>query len=127
MNLPAYVQARKTVQRSDKRRPWKETDTDKAFAQESFGIWPILEGDDKWRVENFDLTSLLIHVSKIRRVHVFVKHTISLDSRNVSRCLIQFDRGSLKLAADSYLDKETFGETAYRQFLTDLVTLVYHD
>ncbi|EYB96968.1 hypothetical protein Y032_0145g2513 [Ancylostoma ceylanicum] len=93
----------------------------------SFGIWPILEGDDKWRVENFDLTSLLIHVSKIRRVHVFVKHTISLDSRNVSRCLIQFDRGSLKLAADSYLDKETFGETAYRQFLTDLVARLLQD
>ncbi|KIH67026.1 hypothetical protein ANCDUO_02642 [Ancylostoma duodenale] len=54
-----------------------------------FGIWPMLDGDDKWRVEDFDLTSLLIQVSKFRNVHVFVKYSVSLDSRNVSRYLIE--------------------------------------
>ncbi|EYC31957.1 hypothetical protein Y032_0003g1329 [Ancylostoma ceylanicum] len=54
-----------------------------------YGVWPMLDGDDKWRVEDFDLTSLLIHVSEVRGVDVFVSNYVSLDNRNVSRRLIE--------------------------------------
>ncbi|CAJ0606430.1 unnamed protein product [Cylicocyclus nassatus] len=78
-----------------------------------FGVWPMLEGDEKWRVENFDLTSLLIHVSKTRNVHAFIKYYITLDTKNVSRRLIEFDQGDLILgrsSRDYYLDKEKHGK-----------------
>ncbi|KIH66937.1 hypothetical protein ANCDUO_02736 [Ancylostoma duodenale] len=54
-----------------------------------YGVWPILDGDDKWRSEDFDLTSLLIHASEIRDVSVFITNRVSLDNRNVSRRLIE--------------------------------------
>ncbi|KHJ99553.1 hypothetical protein OESDEN_00456 [Oesophagostomum dentatum] len=55
----------------------------------SFGVWPILEGDEKWRVNDFDLTSLLVHVSQVRGVDVFISYYVTLDSKNVSRRLIE--------------------------------------
>ncbi|CAJ0605809.1 unnamed protein product, partial [Cylicocyclus nassatus] len=40
---------------------------------ESFGVWPALEGDDSWKEANYNLTSLLIHVYRSRRVLAFIK------------------------------------------------------
>ncbi|KIH68187.1 hypothetical protein ANCDUO_01482 [Ancylostoma duodenale] len=96
-----------------------------------YGVWPMLDGDDRWRVEDFDLTSLLIHVSEVRGVDVFVSNYVSLDSRNVSRRLIEFDQGDLGLGdstRDYYLDRKKHGKkiAAYRQFLIDKVSLSFH-
>ncbi|RCN42007.1 peptidase family M13 [Ancylostoma caninum] len=97
-----------------------------------YGVWPMLDGDDKWRVEDFDLTSLLIHVSEVRGVDVFVSNYISLDSRNVSRRLIEFDQGDLGLGdstRDYYLDRKKHGKkiAAYRQFLIEKMTQFLQD
>ncbi|ETN74275.1 peptidase family M13 [Necator americanus] len=53
----------------------------------NYGVWPILDGDHKWRVEDFDLTSLLAHVAE--RVDVFTKNYVDFDCWNVSRKLIK--------------------------------------
>ncbi|KAL6734622.1 hypothetical protein Aduo_005144 [Ancylostoma duodenale] len=97
-----------------------------------YGVWPMLDGDDRWRVEDFDLTSLLIHVSEVRGVDVFVSNYVSLDSRNVSRRLIEFDQGDLGLGdstRDYYLDRKKHGKkiAAYRQFLIDKMTQFLQD
>ncbi|KAK6054550.1 hypothetical protein COOONC_07946 [Cooperia oncophora] len=59
----------------------------------SYGVWPMVDGDDKWRVENFDLTSLMIHVSEVRGLDVFIATDVSLDDKNVSRRLIEVRMG----------------------------------
>ncbi|EPB75525.1 peptidase family M13 [Ancylostoma ceylanicum] len=97
-----------------------------------YGVWPILDGDDKWRKDSYDLTSLLIQVFEVRGVNVFIKNSISLDNRNVSRRLIQFDQGDLALGEstrDFYLDKEKHGEKieAYRKCLFEKVTQFLQD
>ncbi|EPB75523.1 peptidase family M13 [Ancylostoma ceylanicum] len=88
------------------------------------GIWPMLDGDEKWRREDYDLTSLLIQAYKVRGVDVFIANSVSLDKRNVSRRLIQFDQGDLALGEstrDFYLDRERHGAKieAYRKFLIE--------
>ncbi|KAK5975974.1 hypothetical protein GCK32_018626 [Trichostrongylus colubriformis] len=55
----------------------------------SYGVWPMVDGNDKFRVENFDLTSLLIHVSEVRGLDVFVANYVSLDNKNVSRRVVE--------------------------------------
>ncbi|CAJ0605829.1 unnamed protein product [Cylicocyclus nassatus] len=83
----------------------------------SFGVWPALEGDDKWKEENYNLTSLLIHVYRSRRVLAFVN--FDLDDTKIRR-LIQFGRGNLFLDKDEYLDREKNGTYigALKKFLT---------
>ncbi|KIH61269.1 hypothetical protein ANCDUO_08465 [Ancylostoma duodenale] len=54
-----------------------------------YGVWPMLDGDDKWRLEDFDLTSLLIHIYEVRGVNVFIVNVVYHDDRNVSRWLIK--------------------------------------
>ncbi|KAK6736238.1 hypothetical protein RB195_019108 [Necator americanus] len=93
-----------------------------------YGVWPMVDGDHKWRVEDFDLTSLLIHVAEMRGVDVFVSNYVTLDNRNVSRRLIEFDQGDLGLGdstRDYYLDREKHGKkiSAYRQLLISKVAL----
>ncbi|EYC22133.1 hypothetical protein Y032_0017g3170 [Ancylostoma ceylanicum] len=96
------------------------------------GIWPMLDGDEKWRREDYDLTSLLIQAYKVRGVDVFIANSVSLDKRNVSRRLIQFDQGDLALGEstrDFYLDRERHGAKieAYRKFLIEKVTQFLQD
>ncbi|VDM67583.1 unnamed protein product, partial [Strongylus vulgaris] len=55
----------------------------------SFGTWPMLEGDEKWRVNTFDLTSLLAFVSRNRGVNAFITYIIDVDDKNTSRRLIR--------------------------------------
>ncbi|CAJ0606368.1 unnamed protein product [Cylicocyclus nassatus] len=98
----------------------------------SYGVWPILEGDEKWKVENFDLTSLLIHVSQIRGVDVFVSYYVTLDNKNVSRRLIEFDQGDLILgesSRDYYLDRAKHGKKieALKKYLVKKVELFQKD
>ncbi|KAK6052711.1 hypothetical protein COOONC_09784 [Cooperia oncophora] len=66
----------------------------------SYGVWPMVDGDDKWRVENFDLTSLMIYVSEKRGLDVFIATDVSLDDKNVSRRLIQVRTVSEWVATD---------------------------
>ncbi|CAJ0607825.1 unnamed protein product [Cylicocyclus nassatus] len=54
-----------------------------------FGVWPILQGDKKWKREDFDLTSLLSFVSRRRRVDLFVNFKVTEDEKNVSRRLLE--------------------------------------
>ncbi|KIH60317.1 hypothetical protein ANCDUO_09439 [Ancylostoma duodenale] len=54
----------------------------------SYGVWPMLDGDDKWRIEDFDLTSLLAHVSEVRSLNVFITIQVYFDLKNVSRYII---------------------------------------
>ncbi|KAK6039430.1 hypothetical protein COOONC_23065, partial [Cooperia oncophora] len=56
---------------------------------QSYGVWPMVDGDDKWRVENFNLTSLMIHVSKVRGLQVFILYRILEDKKNTSRRIIE--------------------------------------
>ncbi|CAJ0606418.1 unnamed protein product [Cylicocyclus nassatus] len=60
----------------------------------TFGVWPILDGDEKWKEEDFDLTSLLIHVNLFRNGDVFIMTTFLNDLKNVSRVLFMFDQDS---------------------------------
>ncbi|PIO72527.1 peptidase family M13, partial [Teladorsagia circumcincta] len=96
----------------------------------SYGAWPMVDGDDKWRVEDFDLTSLMIHVSEVRGLDVFIANYVSLDNKNVSRRLIEFDQADLGLGEytrDYYLDRTKHGKKieAYRQLLIGKVKLIY--
>ncbi|KAK5967892.1 hypothetical protein GCK32_017732, partial [Trichostrongylus colubriformis] len=96
----------------------------------SYGVWPMVDGNDKFRVENFDLTSLLIHVSEVRGLDVFVANYVSLDNKNVSRRVVEFDQADLGLgegARDYYLDRAKHGKKieAYKQFLIGKVKLIY--
>ncbi|KAK6738801.1 hypothetical protein RB195_020730 [Necator americanus] len=96
----------------------------------NYGVWPILDGDHKWRVEDFDLTSLLAHVAE--RVDVFTKNYVDFDCWNVSRKLIKIDQGDLGLGystRDYYLDRKNYDDkiTAYRQLLINMVTLLLKD
>ncbi|PIO72526.1 peptidase family M13 [Teladorsagia circumcincta] len=93
----------------------------------SYGVWPMVDGDSKWRVKDFDLTSLMIRVSD--RLKVFIAYTITLDYKNVSRFLVQFDQADLGLGRntrDYYLDRAKHGKKieAYRQLLIGRVKLI---
>ncbi|KAK6060124.1 peptidase family M13, partial [Cooperia oncophora] len=95
----------------------------------NYGVWPMVDGDDKWRVEKFDLTSLMIHVSEVRGLDVFIANYVSLDNKNVSRRLIEFDQADLGLGEytrDYYLDRAKHGKKieAYKQFLIGKVKLI---
>ncbi|VDO65114.1 unnamed protein product [Haemonchus placei] len=95
----------------------------------SYGVWPMIEGDDKFRVEDFDLTSLMIHLTKVRELHVFVANYPYFDSKNVSRRLIHFDQANLGLGEstrDYYLDQVKYDKKieAYRQLLIDVIKLI---
>lgn len=97
----------------------------------SYGVWPMLDGD-KWRPEDFDLTSLMVHVNEVRGLDVFVANYISLDNKNVSRRVIEFDQAELGLGEstrDYYLDREKHGKKieAYRQFLITKMKLIHED
>ncbi|KAK6734585.1 hypothetical protein RB195_018025 [Necator americanus] len=52
-------------------------------------VWPMLDGDQKWSLEDFNLTSLLVHVAQVRGVHVFVRSYVTIDSRNVSQRIMK--------------------------------------
>ncbi|PIO64058.1 hypothetical protein TELCIR_14325, partial [Teladorsagia circumcincta] len=93
----------------------------------SYGVWPMVDGDDQWRAKDFDLTSLMIRVND--RLDVLIAHAISLDYKNVSRWLVQFDQARLGLGRntrDYYLDREKYGKKieAYRQLLIGRVKLI---
>lgn len=60
----------------------------------------MLDGD-KWRPEDFDLTSLMVHVNEVRGLDVFVANYISLDNKNVSRRVIEVKPWSLRLLRQS--------------------------
>ncbi|XGW10613.1 hypothetical protein V3C99_012258 [Haemonchus contortus] len=94
-----------------------------------YGVWPMIEGDDKFRVEDFDLTSLMIHLTKVRELHVFVANYPYFDNKNVSRRLIYFDQANLGLGEstrDYYLDRVKYGKKieAYRELLIDVIKLI---
>ncbi|KAK6048826.1 hypothetical protein COOONC_13669, partial [Cooperia oncophora] len=55
----------------------------------NYGVWPMVDGDDRWRTENFDLTSLMAHVYSRRMVMVFVDHSVTIDDKNSSRFIMQ--------------------------------------
>ncbi|KAK6736899.1 hypothetical protein RB195_019534 [Necator americanus] len=98
----------------------------------NYGVWPILDGEHQWRVKDFDLTSLLVHISEMRGVDVFIKNYVTLDCWNTSRWLIKIDQGDLGLGdstRDYYLDKEKHEEkiSAYRKFLISKVALFLED
>ncbi|CAJ0605540.1 unnamed protein product [Cylicocyclus nassatus] len=68
----------------------------------SFGVWPILEGDEKWKEKEFDLTALLIH----------------------------FDQGSISLGGPAYyLQREQHGKNieALRNYIINQVELFQKD
>ncbi|KJH42220.1 peptidase family M13 [Dictyocaulus viviparus] len=94
----------------------------------SYGVWPIIDGH-KWHAEQFDLTTILINIAQIRGVTVFISHYVSLDSKNGSRSLIEFDQGQTGLARDYYLDRGKYGKkiAAYRQYLINKVKLFHED
>ncbi|KAK6738800.1 hypothetical protein RB195_020728 [Necator americanus] len=96
----------------------------------NYGVWPILDGDHKWREEDFDLTSLLAHA--VERVDVFITIYVDFDCWNVSRKLIKIDQSDLGLGRstrDYYLDKEKHEAkiTAYRTLLINMITLLLKD
>ncbi|CAJ0589154.1 unnamed protein product [Cylicocyclus nassatus] len=68
-----------------------------------FGVWPILEGDENWREEDFDLTSLLIHLKQMRDFDVFVKFGIGPDYKNASRYLITFYQDDPSETLEEYI------------------------
>ncbi|KJH41117.1 peptidase family M13 [Dictyocaulus viviparus] len=97
----------------------------------SYGVWPIIDGH-KWHAEQFDLTTILINIAQIRGVTVFISNYVSLDTKNVSRRLIEFDQGQLGLGdstRDYYLDRGKHGKkiAAYRQYLINKVKLFHED
>ncbi|KAK5972146.1 hypothetical protein GCK32_014528, partial [Trichostrongylus colubriformis] len=98
----------------------------------SYGVWPTVDGDEKWRVEDFDLTSLMIHVSKMRGLglNIFIAVGVALDAKNVSRRLVQFDQGDLGMGEgtrDYYLDRTRHGKKieAYKQRLIGEMKLIH--
>ncbi|KAK6734584.1 hypothetical protein RB195_018025 [Necator americanus] len=97
-------------------------------------VWPMLDGDQKWSLEDFNLTSLLVHVAQVRGVHVFVRSYVTIDSRNVSQRIMKFEQGDLGLGDSRigriyYLDRKKHGRkiAAYRQFLISKITLLLED
>ncbi|VDM68418.1 unnamed protein product [Strongylus vulgaris] len=92
----------------------------------SFGVWPILEGDEKWRVKNFDLTSLLIHASQIRSVDVFISYDIALDNKNVSRRIIKVcERLFFCLLTERALDIDTVTPAYLPVFFAEMQAFAY--
>ncbi|EPB73751.1 peptidase family M13 [Ancylostoma ceylanicum] len=97
-----------------------------------YGVWPMVEGDDKWRVGDFDLTSLLAHVSEVRGLRTFISVGIHYDIKNSSRYVIAFDQGQLGLGQSTreiYLDKKKYGLmiSTYKQFLINQMTRFLKD
>uniref|UniRef100_A0A914I7Z3 Uncharacterized protein n=2 Tax=Globodera TaxID=31242 RepID=A0A914I7Z3_GLORO len=89
---------------------------------EKFGYWPIIHGH-KWRPEKFDLTELLVNVGRSRAIDVFIDVYVSLDQKNVSRRVLNFDQGGLGLGAgarDYYLNDTRYGKqmAAYGRYMT---------
>ncbi|KAK6032686.1 peptidase family M13, partial [Ostertagia ostertagi] len=96
----------------------------------NYGVWPMVDGDDKWRAREFDLTSLLIYVSETRDINVFIANYVALDDKNASRRLIKFDQADLGLGAntrDYYLDRAKHEKkiAAYKHLLIRRVKLIY--
>ncbi|CAJ0599854.1 unnamed protein product [Cylicocyclus nassatus] len=93
--------------------------------------WPIVDGDKKWEVKDYDLTSLLVHVSRIRGVNVFVSWDIYHDDKNVSRRIIQFDQADLRLgrSREYYLDMTKYDKKieALRRYLIRQAKLFQRD
>ncbi|CAJ0602381.1 unnamed protein product [Cylicocyclus nassatus] len=96
----------------------------------SFGVWPALQGDDNWKEENYNLTSLLIHVYLRRKTSVFVSFDKSRDNTKI-RHLLQFDRDPVLLGGIyyKYLDEEKNGTRigALKQFLTSQIEQIQKD
>ncbi|KAJ1350438.1 hypothetical protein KIN20_006228 [Parelaphostrongylus tenuis] len=94
----------------------------------SFGEWPMLEGN-KWRADQFDLTTLFINNAAVRGVQIFINIDVAIDSNDVSRRILQFDQGETGLSREFYCDKERYGKiiTAYRRFLINKVKLLHED
>uniref|UniRef100_A0A183BQ74 Peptidase_M13_N domain-containing protein n=1 Tax=Globodera pallida TaxID=36090 RepID=A0A183BQ74_GLOPA len=89
---------------------------------ERFGYWPIIHGY-KWRPEKFDLTELLVNVGRSRAIDVFIDVYVSLDQKNVSRRVLNFDQGGLGLGAgarDYYLNDTRYSKqmAAYGRYMT---------
>ncbi|KAL3123466.1 hypothetical protein niasHT_004638 [Heterodera trifolii] len=89
---------------------------------EKFGYWPIIHGK-KWRPEKFDFTELLVNVGRSRAIDVFIDVYVSLDQKNVSRRVLNFDQGGLGLGAgarDYYLNDTRYGKqmAAYGRYMT---------
>ena len=92
---------------------------------EQFGFWPIVH-KARWRAANFDLTQLLVDVGRSRAIDVFIDVYVSLDQKNVSRRLLNFDQGGLGLgsgARDYYLNDTRHGKqmAAYARYMTEKV------
>ncbi|KAK6032689.1 hypothetical protein OSTOST_01125, partial [Ostertagia ostertagi] len=92
----------------------------------SYGVWPMVDGDDKWCAKDFDLTSLMVHVSEVRGLDVFISNYVRLDDKNVSRRLVKFDQADLGLGRntrDYYLDRAKHAKKieAYKQLLVKLI------
>lgn len=92
---------------------------------EEYGFWPIIHRT-KWHSDKFDLTKLLVDVGQSRAIDVFIDVYVSLDQKNVSRRLLNFDQGGLGLgsgARDYYLNETRHGKQmkAYANYMKQKV------
>uniref|UniRef100_A0A1I7XA43 Peptidase_M13 domain-containing protein n=1 Tax=Heterorhabditis bacteriophora TaxID=37862 RepID=A0A1I7XA43_HETBA len=95
-----------------------------------FGHWPMIS-NDMWDRKNFDLTNLLINVGQSRGVDVFISNYITVDSKNVSRRILEFDQGDVGLGDSTreyYLnDKYKDKISTYKQYLIQKAKLLTED
>nr|CAD2166728.1 unnamed protein product [Meloidogyne enterolobii] len=96
-----------------------------------FGYWPIIS-PNKWKEEEFDLTDLLVHVGRSRAIDVFVDVYVSLDQKNATRRLLNFDQGGLGLGAsarDYYLNDTRYGNqmAAYKRYMIEKISSFARD
>ncbi|CAD5215709.1 unnamed protein product [Bursaphelenchus xylophilus] len=94
------------------------------------GVWPMIDGDDKFNATEFDLTGYLARMASIRSMDVFFAAYGNIDLNNVSRTLIHFEKGSLGMSIPQfYLEPKRFRRqvSAYEQYMRTVIYLILKD
>jgi predicted metalloendopeptidase len=80
----------------------------------------------KWNASAFDLTQVLIDISRPRGYRVFIDFSAAQDFRNVSRWLLNFDQRQMVMETrEYYLNKKYKSKLdAYREYMTDILWLM---
>jgi membrane metallo-endopeptidase-like protein 1 len=95
-----------------------------SIVHNEFGGWPILLGST-WDNSTFNLTRLLLQLRQYDNGIIFSVDTAT-NQQNSSVYDIELGQGDLGLEETEYYNK-TDVTTAYRQFMTDLATLLTND
>lgn len=101
-------------------------------ALHELGKWPLLDGNDSWDENSFNLTYLLASSRRSFGSEIFYQVYVYADAKNTTRNTLYIDQGSLGLgrgSRDYYLNSTMFSKhlDAYKKYQLEVVKLLLAD